>query len=153
LVLIDTCHAGEVEKAEAETLKINETASDEGGVIKSLDVKPKSGSIEVVANSFQNSLDLVGELFADLRLGSGASVVSASGGLEYAYESPRWSGGVFTYALRLGLAEMQADANNDGKVSSSELRDFVRAKVLELTKGKQRPTFRRESISFDFRIF
>jgi WD40 repeat protein/uncharacterized caspase-like protein len=152
LVLIDTCHAGEVEKGEGEGLKIEESAGDDG-VIKSLDVRPKSGKLTPAVNSLRNSLELVGELFADLRLGSGASVVSASGGLEYAYESPQWSGGVFTYAVRLGLEEMRADANEDGAVSASELRDFVRAKVPELTKGRQRPTFRYESVEFDFPIY
>jgi WD40 repeat protein/uncharacterized caspase-like protein len=154
LLLLDTCHAGEVEKGEVETLKIKEPISAGGGVIKSLDVAAKSGKIRLVTSTFKNSLELVSELFADLRLGSGVSVVSASGGLEYAYESPRWSGGVFTYALRLGLGEMQADVNPfDGKISASELRDFVRVKVSELTAGRQRPTFRRESVEFDYRIY
>lgn len=152
LVLIDTCHAGEVAQGEVEGLRVERPAGDDG-LVKSIDVRPKSGELTPLLNSFHDSLELAGELFADLRLGSGASVVSASGGLEYAYESPRWSGGVFTYAVQLGLEEMQADADEDGRVSASELRDYVRAKVLELTQGRQKPTFRHESVEFDFPIY
>jgi WD40 repeat protein/uncharacterized caspase-like protein len=153
LLLIDTCHAGELAKGDREKLKITETVKSEDGFIRSLDVTPKDITLKPVPQNFQNSLALVEELFADLRLGNGISVVSASGGLQYAFESSRWSGGVFAYALRLGLGQMEADGDKDGRITSSELRDFVRLKVPELTRQKQKPTYRRESVEFDDRVF
>lgn len=153
LLLIDTCHAGELAKGDREKLQITETVKSEDGFIRSLDVTPKDITLKPIPQNFQNSLALVEELFADLRLGNGISVVSASGGLQYAFESTRWSGGVFAYALRLGLGQMEADGDRNGKITSSELRDFVRLKVPELTRQKQKPTYRRESVEFDDRIF
>jgi len=48
---------------------------------------------------------------------------------------------------------MPADANNDGQVSVSELKDYVSVEVERLTNGAQKPTSRRESLEFDWRLW
>ena len=151
ILLLDTCHAGEVDKAEIENLKISVPKSE--GVVKGIEIAARSDKVILDNNGLAKIDEITTELFADLRLGSGAIIVSASGGLEYAYESPKWSGGVFTYAIRLGLEEMKADANRDGKITIAELREFVGKNVFELTEGRQKPNTRGESVEFDFRVY
>ncbi len=59
---------------------------------------------------------------------------------------------VFTYALLQGLSTGAADANKDGVITVSELKDYVADAVKKLTGGGQSPTARRESVEFDFAI-
>ena len=94
-----------------------------------------------------NSYQLLQEMFADLRRGSGAEVIASAGGAEYALESANWKNGVFTYALLRGL---KGEADPDGRMSVSKLRDFVEQEVGRLTEGRQTPTVRRENPSFNF---
>lgn len=72
---------------------------------------------------------------------------------EYALESADWNNGVFTYALLSGLKEMKADANKDGKIMLSEIRDYVFKSVSALTNGRQHPTSRIENLENDFRVW
>jgi uncharacterized caspase-like protein len=92
-------------------------------------------------------------LFADLRRGTGAVVISASGGAEFAIESREWQNGVFTYAVLDGLKTAKADANGDGRIQVSELRDHVIQAVPGLTYGRQTPTARRENLTVDFPLY
>jgi hypothetical protein len=94
-------------------------------------------------------------MFADVSNSNGAVVISAAGGLEYAFESPQWNNGVFTYCVRKGIEELAADddpesGNYDFDVSVQELMKYVSKKVSELTNGQQRPTSRRENLEFDW---
>ena len=101
----------------------------------------------------QSSFELMKELFADLRRGSGAVVISSASGVEYALESDEWNNGVFTYSFLQGIKTGQADANGDGDIRVSELMDYISLRVGQLTKGKQHPTSRRENSEFDFVIW
>jgi hypothetical protein len=60
---------------------------------------------------------------------------------------------VFTYSLIEGLTTGNADADNDGHIVVSELRDYVFDKVSALTHGRQNPTSRRENLEFDFKVW
>ena len=152
LLLIDTCHSGEVDKEESELVVSN--TSGEGTVtsrsFRGVKVANKKG--DGPSLGLQNSAELVQELFADLRRGSGAMVISSAGGAEYAYEAEEWSNGVFTFAVLEGLSKKKADENQDGEIRVSELRDYVTNRVQSLTQGKQTPTSRRENLEYDFRI-
>ena len=97
--------------------------------------------------------ELLGQLFADLRRGSGAAVISSASGAEFALESAKWQNGVFTYSVLQGLTSGAADRNKDGTVRVSELRDYVVEEVNRLTRGAQTPTSRRENLEFDFPVF
>ena len=98
-----------------------------------------------------NSYQLLEEMFADLRRGTGAVVIASAGGAEYAFESQAWKNGVFTYALLHGL-KGEADRDKDGRVRVSVLRDFVRQEVQRLTHGQQAPTARRDNLEVDFTV-
>jgi len=147
LVMIDACHSGEVEKNEV--LAVSAPDKNNGNV-KSRGFKaliPKEKEI-----GKENSLELLKDLFADLRRGSGAVIISSASGMEFSYESQAWSNGVFTYAILDGLKSNQADLNGDGDIFISELGTFVTKRVTDLTKNQQNPTFRQDNLEFDFKI-
>jgi WD40 repeat protein len=144
LLLMDTCHSGEVDKEEvlaAGPHKVTEGMVQARG-FRGVDVRQaRLGT--------NHSAELMREMFTDLRRGTGVVAVAAAGGLQYALESKEWQNGVFTYALLRGLGGA-ADKNKDGKVQVSELRDYVLEEVRRLTDGRQAPTVRRENLDFDF---
>jgi WD40 repeat protein len=51
------------------------------------------------------------------------------------------------------LRTSKADANGDGRITVSELRDHVAARVSELTAGYQRPSARRQNPANDFVVY
>ena len=147
LLLMDTCHSGEVDKDEP-----IEFAFDTHGGQRGLKLRG-FGDLRVTANSglgLTNSFQLLQEQFADLQRGSGTVVISAAGGVEAAQEDEHWNNGAFTKTLLEGLKNRKADKNKDGQISVAELRDYVTREVPILTRNAQKPTSRRESVEFDF---
>ncbi|EAY32094.1 WD40 domain-containing protein [Microscilla marina] len=156
LIMIDACHSGELDKAEVEV-----TAAPDAKLQKKQKVsiafkggrkfiKPKAG--------LNNSFDYMKALFNDVSNRSGATIISAAAGYEFALESKEWNNGVFTYSVMKGLdfsegSTENADFDKDGKVTVSELKEFVIIKVTELTNGKQVPTTRRENQSLDVVLY
>lgn len=148
LLLIDACHSGEIDKEESELVADNAISIDgvtSRGFKKIIDKKQTLG--------LQNSFSLMQELFTDLNKGTGANVISSASGKEYAYESGEWNNGVFTYSILEGITSFSADLNIDGKITVSELQEYVTQKVQSLTNGKQTPTSRRENVENDFRVW
>jgi uncharacterized caspase-like protein len=111
--------------------------------------KTVSGAVTRTGPGLESTFEILKEMFADLRLGSGAMVISSASGLEFALESEQWKNGVFTYATLEGMRGA-ADRDKDGALYASELRDYVVGRVHKLTGGRQRPTARAESFEFDF---
>lgn len=149
LLLIDACHSGEIDReAKIDSL----TQSDSPGL---KEYAPKGFIVKTTAKSvgLQNSFELMKELFADVSKNNGTVVISAAGGLEYALEDAKYSNGVFTYAIKKGLLEKAADKNADGDISVNELKEYVSKTVEELTKGKQKPTTRKEVLEFDWNLW
>lgn len=149
ILLMDACHSGEVDKEETQVVNI---ASVQNGAVNSRGFKAKTLE-KKTGMGLQSSFELMQQLFADLSRGSGAMVISSAGGTELAFESPQWNNGVFTYSLLQGLKTKKADANKDGKIQVSEIRDFVIDNVQSLTQGLQKPTSRKENLEFDFRMW
>ncbi|MBC7865728.1 MAG: ankyrin repeat domain-containing protein [Bacteroidia bacterium] len=149
VVLIDACHSGEIDKEEVQLVK-TEKVADEGAIAfraaSSSKVVGKEGEL-------QNSINLMKEMFTDLRKTSGATVISSAGGTEYAIEGEEWNNGVFSYSLINALRKHKADANNDGKVYLSELQKYIEEDVPKITGGRQQPTSRSENISNDVLIW
>jgi len=155
LLLMDACHSGEVDKDEiVEVKEQKELADGSRGQIKTYGYK--GTIIDENPNTklgLQNSFELMQELFANHTRGSGAVVISAAAGTGFALESPEWNNGVFTYCILNGLKNLAADANGDKMVNVNELKDYVSAEVERLTNGAQKPTSRRESLEFDWRVW
>lgn len=148
LLIMDTCHSGELDKEEIEEGPAPELI--EG------DIQFRSAGAGVAKKSgmgFDNSISLVQDIFSDTRKGSGATVISSAGGAEYALESDQWKNGLFTYALLSGLSNYQKVGNGDPLILVSEIRAYVYKRVEELSKGKQIPSSREENITQDYIIF
>lgn len=148
ILFIDACHSGEFDKEE--TL-ITQLVPDNKEVVFR-GAKPRgfqSGS----TISYNNSFELMKELFSDLRKGTGAMVISSAGGGEFAFEGAQWKNGVFTWSLRDGLMSAHADLNKDKFITVSELQNYVLNNVSKLTDGMQKPTMRQENIDNDFVIW
>jgi WD40 repeat protein/uncharacterized caspase-like protein len=148
LLIMDTCHSGELDKEEVEEGK-NEDVNlgDVEFRAVGVSVREKEGF------GMENTKELMDEMFTDVRKGTGATVISSAGGAEFAMESPEWKNGLFTYCLLQGLTSKEADFNKDDEIRVSELRTYVYDKVTALSNGKQKPTARSENLSVDYRIW
>lgn len=138
LLLLDACHSGEVDKDEL--IAVNEAPMPEGvkGAMVLGYKKPHLG--------LKNSFELMQELFANVNRGTGATIISAAGGDQFAYEKSHFANGVFTYSI-LELMQQQ------NEITVSELKNHVGMRVLELTNGQQRPTSRSETLEFDWKVW
>ena len=149
LFFIDACHSGEVDKEEM-TFATNTKTE------KSPDVNFRNvgqGLVQKGGLGLPLTSELLKELFADLRRGTGATVISSAGAVEFAMESGAWKNGLFSYCLLNGLKDHKADLDRNGKVSISEILKYVSENVAELSGGKQNPTSRAENISIDFELW
>jgi WD40 repeat protein len=149
LLFMDSCHSGELEKDDVELAVV--TKIDDGDI-----AFRNVGSVGVVAKKgigLSQASELASNVFLDLRKGTGTTVISSAGGAEFALESGQWKNGLFTFCLLNGISSGAADMNNDGKIYISELQKYVGEQVLLLSGGNQKPTYRRENLEFDYRIW
>ena len=161
VLLLDTCFSGEIEKDEAvivreadpNTLQSTRVVMRSFQATRGISVIPDTANEEGAGRLSPEVLRFQQDWFADLRHGTGASVISSSSGNEYSLEGPQWGNGVFTYALVHGLKNGKADANGDDRITVSELQAFVIEQVQQLTNGGQNPTARRENLEYDFAVY
>lgn len=144
ILIMDTCHSGEVEKDEVEE-------SEE--VIEGTDIVFRAVGPGIKEKSGASPTRMMNELFNDLRRGTGTTVIASAGGAEYAIESDQWKNGLFTYCFIDALKNEKADLNSDGKVMLSEMQSWVRDQVFELSGGVQSPTTRIQNIALDYRLW
>lgn len=149
LLMMDTCHSGELDEEDVE--EAEKSISSVGSVA----FRSAGSSVKLKENSFglDNTLELSKTLFGDMRKGTGATVVSAAGGTEFAAEGVNSKNGLFTSCLIQGLQTRRADLNRDRDYTVSEIRQYVGEQVMLLSNGKQVPTSREENIKNDFRIY
>ena len=149
LLLMDTCHSGELDPDEME--EANEQVSKRGAVT----FRATGKIVKLKENSFglRNTLELSKTLFGDLNKGTGATVISAAGGTEYALEGVNSSNGLFTSCFLTGIRQRRADLNRDREYTVSELRQYITEQVIRLSDGSQVPTSREENVKNDFRIY
>jgi len=145
-LLIDACHSGEIDKEEVE---LAEADIKEGDDIQFRVV----GNTALPKLGTQNTSELTKTLFTDLRKGTGATVISSAGGMEFAMEGDDWNNGLFTYCFINGIKSKAADYNNDGEIWLSEIQQYVSQQVYKLSGGRQQPTSRIENQSVDFRVW
>jgi WD40 repeat protein len=148
LLFIDACNSGEVDKSEVERQEKEVLANT------NVHVRAKSGNHSLRPKiGLSNSFAYMQTLFANVSKGTGTTIISAAGGMEFALESKDWNNSAFTYSILEGLSSKKADLDQDGLVKISELQQYVTFKVHQLTDGKQVPTTRQINRSNDFLIF
>jgi len=153
-LLIDTCHAGELDEDEKKALAAAQSAPT-GQQVAMHPVGARGMSIKPIEGARGKSewYDRLQGLFVDLRRGSGSTILSSSAGAEYALESSEQKNGLFTYAVLEALDGKEgSDANKDGSVTMSELADYVKTRVATLTNNKQSPNVRRVNLEADFAL-
>jgi uncharacterized caspase-like protein len=144
ILIMDTCHSGEVEEEEVEAADAPMESTDVVFRAVGPGLKQKEGA---------SPTRMMNELFNDLRRGTGSTVIASAGGAEYAMESDSWKNGLFTYCFIDGLKNNKADLNSDGKIMLSELQTYVRGEVLKLSNGAQEPTTRIQNIALDYQVW
>jgi WD40 repeat protein/uncharacterized caspase-like protein len=149
LMLLDTCHAGEAEPETEGAPPVSEHVKVVRGARGFMPVAP-GGPSSVASKAASTSV--LGDLFADLRRGTGAVVIAAAGSAEFALEGARWNNGVFTATTIEALRTDAADGNHDGVTRASELQHYVSDTVRRLTGGRQSPLFRHENLETDFPV-
>lgn len=148
ILIMDTCHSGELDKEDVEEVQAENV---ETGDVTFRNVSASTAIRE--RQGLKKTNEAVKEMFNDLNRGTGATIISSSGGAEYAMESADWKNGLFTYCLLSGLKSKTADLNKDGKILISELQMYVQQMVGQLSHGKQMPSSRFENISLDYVIW
>ncbi len=138
LLLIDACHSGEVDKEDL--VALNETSDTLIKGIKPVAYK-KDGQL-----GLKNSFELMQSLFVNVGKSTGATIISAAAGTQFALERSDLKNGVFTYSI---LEAMK----NHPQMKISELKAIVGKRVEELTNGLQKPTSRNETIAVDWSIW
>jgi WD40 repeat protein len=138
LLLIDACHSGEVDKEDLIAMNNSNKTDGIKGAQMTYEYEPTLG--------MKNSFELMQELFTNVNRGTGATIISAAAGTQYAYERGDLANGVFTYCI----LELM---NQRDKISVSELKTLVGKRVEELTNGLQKPTSRNETVENDWWVW
>lgn len=140
LLLIDACHSGEVDKEEMARMKAAADTLKRQGI--------KGGKPSYTGKTIlgmQNSFELMQNLFVNLGRSTGATVIAAAAGTQFAQERGDLKNGVFTYCI---LELLQ----NQPSVKISELKESVGERVVQLTSGLQKPTSRSAPILSDWEL-
>ncbi|MBI3136181.1 MAG: caspase family protein [Bacteroidetes bacterium] len=148
ILIMDTCHSGEIDKEDVFFVEVTEEQES----TEDISFRAVGDAVEQKETGATPSR-LVGELFNDLRRGTGSTVISSAGGAEFAMESDQWRNGLFTYCLLNGLQSRTADLNGDGSIMLLELQEYVVTKVSSLSNGKQIPNTRIQNLELDFRFW
>ncbi len=149
LLFIDACHSGELD---AEDVKVARESIEERG---SVAFRGAGVVVQQKEDGFglANTLELSKTLFGDLKKGTGATIISAAGGTEFALEGVNSSNGLFTSCFLEGINTRRADLDRNRQYSVSEFRSYVSERVTDLSHGRQTPTSREENVKNDFRIY
>jgi len=165
-LLMDTCHAGELDDDEKKDLAASDGSAMPAGIpaadtnstsmagkvaMRSIGTRGMSVKAVQGAKGKSDWYEKLQDMFVDLRRGSGATVISSSQGAEYAFESSEQSNGLFTYALMEAL-DGKATPNKDGQITISSVGEYVKKRVQDLTKGKQNPNLRGVNLEEDFTL-
>ena len=145
LMLIDACHSGEVDKDEFRQIEINKAVLDSNNVV-SKGVIITSKTTQSKKLGLKNSFELMQSLFVNVGKSTGATIISAAAGTEFALEKGDLKNGVFTYCVMEAMDKYP-------RMKISELKKIVGARVELLTNGMQKPTSRNEAIAVDWQIW
>jgi WD40 repeat protein len=140
LLLIDACHSGEVDKEEG--VAMQKMADSLGISAKGIIIdQPQQQHV-----GLKNSFELMQSLFVNVGKSTGATIISAAAGNQFALERGDLKNGVFTYSILEAM-------NKYPTIKISELKKIVGERVEQLTNGMQKPTSRNENIAVDWSLW
>lgn len=142
LLLLDACHSGELDKEDIQVEENHNTSL----------IASAKGDLFRKYASKGNSYELMKDIFADIRRGTGTTVIASSSGKYFSYEDKTHQNGIYTYALKEGL-QGKADENQDQEIRVNELKKYLYQRVYDLTNGRQQPTTRQENAEYDYRVY
>lgn len=145
LLLLDACHSGELDKDELLVIQDNKMKTGNNGLLFNRGSSDE-GIVQRKTVGLQNSFELMQSLFVNVGKGTGATIVAAAGGVQFAQERGDLQNGVFTYAL---LEAMQ----NYQTITVSQLNQYVSKRVEDITRGMQRPVTRNELKETDWSVW
>lgn len=139
LLLLDTCHSGQLGEAGEEKLAEAGVQLPHGvRAIQTRGMKVKKATGALTSTVQQKRY--IEDMFSLDPQYRGVSIVAGAAGAEFALESGEWNNGVFTASVMQTLADFAtADVNRDGVLSVTELLPAIQAKVQQLTGGAQMP--------------
>lgn len=143
LMFIDACHSGEVDKDEIEKVEVFKKELEKNGITTKSTIKITKKEKQL---GMKNSFELMQSLFVNVGKGTGATIVSAAGGMQYAQERGDLKNGVFTYSILEAF-------NKHTTLKVSELKKIVGERVTQLTNGLQKPTSRNETNNYDWMVW
>ena len=146
LLMLDACNSGEneIEQSNRPIATTANTNNENEGKTR--------GEILVEAEEeFQSSFETMMELFVNVSNETGSVIISAAGGKQSALEGEavkingkKIENGAFTYSVLEYLKQ------TDETLTVNGLKSYVEKRVEEITKGKQRPTSRQETMEVDW---
>lgn len=146
LFLIDACHSGDFDSKNAQKSSINKSKTGKD----SIDSRG-SELINAPENS-ANTFETMQNLFSFSEQGNGTVVISASGGMQSAYESAKYKNGYFTYVLKAALGDGKASNDPDGRIWLYQLVKYLKQNVTEISGGKQVPNMRISNPDLNWRV-
>jgi len=144
LFLMDTCESGEIEDGVQNTYYAS--ADSRGLKGRGIKVTEKVTSEPVKTDKRTYLFEKDRYIYNDLARRSGAIVFSSSKGGEFSYEKDDIQNGLFTEEIIKCLASKEADKDNNGTISTDELRDYVSKAVAASSGDLQHPTVDRDNI-------
>lgn len=140
LLLMDTCHSGQLGEAGEEKLaEKGIPLPNNTGTVKTRGMKVRKTKLPELKTEKQQKR-YIEEMFTMGNEYRGVNIVAGAAGAEYALESSEWNNGVFTASVIQTLRDFsKADTNKDGILSVAEMLSNVQSRVSQLTEGKQQP--------------
>lgn len=148
LFLMDTCESGERWPEDAPVHRV-ETDTAHARTTRALVFTESKGG---ATRSRPYLFDRDRFIYNDITRRSGALVYSSSQGTEFSYESPLYENGAFTEEVISALTSGTADTNEDGQVTTDELRSYVGPAVAKRTAAQQHPTVDRDNATVVFSL-
>lgn len=139
LLLLDTCHSGQLGEAGEDKLAAAGVQLPHGvRAIQNRGMKVKKAKGALTTAGQQKRY--IEDMFSLGQQYRGVNIVAGAAGAEFALESGEWNNGVFTASVMQTLTDFASvDVNRDGVLSVSELLPAIQAKVQQLTGGAQMP--------------
>lgn len=143
LLLLDACHSGEVDKEEMMTIQTKNQQSAAGMILTK---GSEEETYQTKTVGLQNSFELMQSLFVNVGKGTGTTIISAAGGVQFALERGDLKNGVFTFSILEAMRQHKT-------MTVSRLQKQVGQRVEELTNGLQKPTTREELKEIDWSVW